>query len=230
MIFKIAGIALLILYVRHLCGGCGVTRSVKTSEIIHLSTWSAVLCWNMLKHDPTLDLENCTSNVSKAIYGRLWYQTSVGVTTDLMSVYGRQIFSQGLSVNIPGQDLSIFSNTIKVKTALVLCKFYEVKETTGSSQNYLGCQQDKIAVTMYFKLLCDRHFSNPVNFDPFWGISLVSELLRVLVECPRVCIIRFCLGLSWSGDLGNATFGSSVMTIWIKMGDQLITKECPNIA
>ena len=61
-----------------------------------------------------------------------------GVTTDLMSVYGRQIFSQGLSVNIPGQDLSIFSNTIKVKTALVLCKFYEVKETTGSLQISTG--------------------------------------------------------------------------------------------
>ena len=138
----------------------------------------------MLKHDPTLELKNCTSIVSTAIYGRLWFQTSIGVTTDLMSVYGRQIFSQGLSVNIPGQDLSIFSNTIKVKTALVLCKFYEVKETTGSSQDYLGCQQGKIAVTMYFKLLCDRHFSNLVNSDPFWGISLVSELLWVWWNAP----------------------------------------------
>ena len=225
MIFKIAGIPLLILYVRHLCG---VTRSVKTSEIIHLSTGSAVLCWNILKHDPTLDLENGTSIVSTAIYGRIWFQTSVVVTTDLMSVYGRQIFSQGLSVNIPGQDLSIFSNTIKVKTALVLCKFYEVIETTGSLQMSIG--QKSLKITMYLNSLCDRQFSNMLNSDPFWGISLVSELLGVLVECPRVCIIRFCLGLSWSGDLGNATFGSLVMTIWIKMGDQLITKECPNIA
>ena len=228
MIFKITSIPLLILYVCHLCEGCGVTRSVKTSEIIHLSTGSAVHCWNILKHDPALDLENCTSIVSTAIYGRLWFQTSVGVTTDLMSVYGRQIFSQALSVNIPGQDLSIFSNTIKVKTALVLCKFYEVIVTTGSLQMSIG--QKSLKITMYLNSLCDRQFSNMLNSDPFWGISLVSELLRVLVECPRVCIIRFCLGLSWSGDLGNATFGSLVMTIWIKMGDQLITKECPNIA
>ena len=216
MIFKIAGIPLLILYVRHLCEGCGVTRSVKTSEIIHLSTGSAVLCWNMLKHDPTLELENCTSIVSTAIYGRLWFQTSVGVTTDLMSVYGRQIFSQGLSVNIPGQDLSIFSNTIKVKTALVLCKFYEVIETTGSLQMSIG--QKSLKITMYLNSLCDRQFSNMLNSDPFWGISLVSELLRVLVECPRVCIIRFCLRLSRSSDLGNATFGSLGMKIWIKNG------------
>ena len=175
MIFKIAGIALLILYVRHLCEGCGVTRSVKTSEIIHLSTGSAVLCWNMLKHDPTLDLENCTSIVSTAIYGRLWFQTSVGVTTDLMSVYGRQIFSQGLSVNIPGQDLSIFSNTIKVKTALVLCKFYEVKETTGSSQNYLRCQQDKIAVTMDLS-----SFSAIATFQIWWILIHFEGFLSCL--------------------------------------------------
>ena len=216
MIFKITSIPLLILYVCHLCEGCGVTRSVKTSEIIHLSTGSAVLCWNMLKHDPTLDLENGTSIVSTAIYGRIWFQTSVVVTTDLMSVYGRQIFSQGLSVNIPGQDLSIFSNTIKVKTALVLCKFYEVIETTGSLQMSIG--QKSLKITMYLNSLCDRQFSNMLNSDPFWGISLVSELLRVLVECPRVCIIRFCLGLSRSSDLGNATFGSLGMKIWIKNG------------
>ena len=58
----------------------------------------------------------------------------------------------------------------------------------------------------------------------------MSELLRVLVECPRVCIIRFCLGLSRSSDLGNATFGSLGFKIWIKMVDQLISKKYTNVA